>query len=198
MASCTYSPGTPLIKNERGMTMIELMTSLLLFGMVTAIIYSFLLIGLSMYGRISAETQLRNQSDALYGQLTSELRDAISVKQGGSNLEIIYVKRAELAVDYLDSFKMVIDRVDPLDSNEPYGISIYNNLNALHKRIELTPKFSLDVSDDIAKPKSKLTARNEKLVEINLEFVRADQAIIQKVDKIDIKINSLIPLFRIE
>ncbi|WP_135553322.1 PilW family protein [Paenibacillus cymbidii] len=81
--------------NEEGMTLIEIMTALAILSMVTTILFSFLLMGVSMFKRISAESQIRNQGDALASRIIGELKDAVYVVKTADDrtTQIEYAKR---------------------------------------------------------------------------------------------------------
>jgi prepilin-type N-terminal cleavage/methylation domain-containing protein len=188
-------PFPPLSKDERGLTLIELLTGLLLFGMVIAILYSFLFMGISMYKRISVDTQLRNQADSLYSRIMTELSDAVYVKQqrkvvGGiaepDYTDIVYVKmNRDNPEEYVDTFHMKIDE-------DGRGIIITDSANEELERFPLTDRFAIDLT------KSKLAAEKQDLVQVQLYFNRSDNSEIAKADRSNISIESKIPLFREE
>lgn len=186
----------PLLQDERGISIIEMMTGLLLFGMVASILYSFLFMGTSMYGRITTETQLRNQLDALYGQVIHELSDAIYVqKEDALGKLIIYVKRAPVPTPpvvppkYVESYRMVIEELGGFS-----GVSVYgpDSSTILSKRYDITSKFQMDL---VA---SSLTAENQNMVGVNLMLYRTDELEVTEAERKRMSIQSKIPLFRIE
>jgi len=192
------------LRNERGVTLIELLTTLILMGMVAAILYSFMFMGLSMYKRVSVETQLRNQADTMYSRIITELRDAVYVKQGIDSSEIFFVKRAKSASGgspvaatttayekYIDVYSMRIDET---------GVMVEDENHVLKWKIVLTDKFKLEMPQegDLPNSKSVLLAKNNQLVDLNLKYVRADSDTIRDIENSSIQIQSKIPLFRIE
>lgn len=183
---------TPVIRsvarNERGLTLIEMLTGLLLFGMITSILYSFLFMGASMYRKISVETQLRNQADALYGRIMSELKDAVYVQQGASEQEIVFVKRASDPEVYVETYKMTIEQ----DSDGSYGLTVTGPGLTDKKRFDLTPRFKLNETE------SRLIAVKQNLVKVLLVFERADNAHVPAAESATLKLESSIPLFRME
>ena len=68
------------VRNEKGISLIEVIVALMIMSMVITILYSFLLMGVSMYKRVIADTQMRNQGDILYSQILTELNKATIVK----------------------------------------------------------------------------------------------------------------------
>ncbi|HEX7057471.1 MAG TPA: prepilin-type N-terminal cleavage/methylation domain-containing protein [Bacilli bacterium] len=193
------SPG-----NEHGLTVIELLTALLLLGMVASILYSFLLMGLSMYKRVTVETQMRNQGDALFSRIITELKDTIYVKQGSSDKEIVYVKRAVNSdgspdtENYVAKYAMAIENVDnPAILSVPYGISIYHvnpdgTRGALLKKLALTNDFTID------RTASSLLMISQDMVEVKLEYGRTDSLTALAAESPDLTIDMKIPLFRID
>ncbi len=175
-------------RDERGLTLIELLTGLLLFGMITSILYSFLFMGASMYRKISVETQLRNQADALYGRIMSELKDAVYVQQGASEKEIVIVKRASDPKVYVETYTMVIEQ----DDDGLYGVTVTGPGAADKKRFDLTPRFVLNESE------SKLIASTQNLVKVLLVFERADGDAVPDAEDAKLVLESSIPLFRME
>lgn len=136
---------------------------------------------------------MRNQADALYSRIITELRDAIYVKQAhaGDDSEIIYVKRNADPLIYVDTYTMKIDQ---------HGVSVFDVNANLLDRFELTDRFVLDLSKPAGAPKSSssIGADNHQLVDLNLQFLRADGATVSKSESSQINIHSKIPLFRTE
>ncbi|XID92592.1 prepilin-type N-terminal cleavage/methylation domain-containing protein [Paenibacillaceae bacterium WGS1546] len=195
------------IRNERGATLIELLTALLLFSMVAAILYSFMFMGISMYKRVSVETQMRNQADTLYSRVMTELRDAIYVKQGEpspdggvNDGEIVFVKRAaggapinpEDPPPYIETYMLKMDES---------GMSVTAGDGAtVLKRFELTERFKLDRTrpDGALKSNSGMIAESHQLLDLSLRFIRADANEVARIERSSIEIQSKIPLIRLE
>jgi prepilin-type N-terminal cleavage/methylation domain-containing protein len=74
-------------KNEKGLTLIELLAGLLIISMISTILYAFLLMGVTMYKRVTTETQLRNQANLIFSQLVDGVRDGIYVQGVGTPTE---------------------------------------------------------------------------------------------------------------
>lgn len=183
------SPVQAVIRDERGMTLIETITALMLFSMVASLLYSFLFMGMTMYKRVTVETQMRNQSDALFGAVISELRDAVYVEQGGGTGEIIYVKSSSNPDQYVETYRMSIEMIDGGS-----GITIYSeDSGALLKRYELTPQFQIDGPGVT----SMLLADGLRAVLVKLQVVRADPDLLQ-VENPVFTVESRVVLSRLE
>lgn len=178
--------------DERGMTLIEILLALLLFSMVTVILNSFLLMGASMYKRISIESQIRNQGDALYSRIISELQDAIYAENvaGAYEKEIRFVKRAENHEDYVDTYRMRIEGTP----GSAYGLAVYNeaDLSVPIKQFNLTTNFMIDIDQ------SKIVSDQQNIVHIKLVYNRADQDVVSKAEAPELVIETKVPLFRME
>ena len=65
--------------------------------------------GVSMYKRVTMETQMRNQGDGLYSQIISELKEAIYVQDEGTDKKIIrYAKKNDNPDVYIDLYEMEV------------------------------------------------------------------------------------------
>jgi prepilin-type N-terminal cleavage/methylation domain-containing protein len=93
------------LANERGLTLIEVMTSIVLFAMVTTILYSFLFMGISMYKRVAAESQLRSQVNLFYGQMLQFCESAVYVEPSKhyANELILIQKEAKISTSDLST-----------------------------------------------------------------------------------------------
>jgi len=177
-------------KDERGITLLELLTGLMLFGMIASILYSFLFMGAAMYRKISVETQLRNQADALFGRIVTELKDAIYVKQGqNQNLhEIVFVKRSSDPQTYVEIYRMKIEQ-------DGSGVTVFDQNDAAVGSFELTPRFKLRIGN--SPDDSAFVVLRQNLVKIRLIFERAD-AQVPAAEQTVLRLESTIPLFRME
>ena len=159
-----------IARDERGITMIETLTALILFGMVASILYSFLFMGTSMYKKVTADTQIRNQGDALFGGIMSELRDAVYAEQGADSTEIIYTKKAANEEDYVDRYRMKIEIID-----SEHGVTVYKEDEAgLHllKRFSLISKYKLKADSVIHGDPN-----HHRAVEVKLIYQRSDPSL---------------------
>ncbi|WP_146767118.1 prepilin-type N-terminal cleavage/methylation domain-containing protein [Paenibacillus sp. YN15] len=180
------------LADQKGLSLLELLTALLITTMVSTILYCFLLMGVSMYKRIMVETQMRNQGDALYRQIITELKDAVYVEQrsaGGAvpaDTSIRYVKRAQSAEDYIDDYVMTLEA-----GEEDGAIRVYESKD-LHKPIKelkMTPDFTIS--------EGSLAAIGKNRVAVNLTYTRSgNEAGYVKADRTKLNINSQITLFR--
>lgn len=178
------------LQDEKGLSLLELLTAVLITTMVSIILYSFLLMGVSMYKRIMVETQMRNQGDALYRQIMAELKDAVYVEQRSAaglpaNTSIRYVKRAEDADTYINEYVMT------LEAGEHNGVlRVYKNGNASASILELkmTPAFTISAGS--------LTAIGHNRVNVSLTYKRSNDGQYVQADRTELKMNSQITLFR--
>lgn len=180
------------LADQKGMSLLELLTALLITTMVSTILYCFLLMGVSMYKRIMVETQMRNQGDALYRQIITELKDAVYVEQrsaGGAapaNTSIRYVKRAQSAEDYIDDYVMTLEA-----GEEDGTIRVYESkdLSKPIKELKMTPDFTIS--------EGSLAAIDKNRVTVSLTYTRSgNEADYVKADRTKLNINSQITLFR--
>jgi prepilin-type N-terminal cleavage/methylation domain-containing protein len=144
-------------RNQDGVTLPEVLVTLLLFSMVASILYAFMLMGVSMYKRVSAETTMRNQSDALLAGLIAELAGAVHAEQGADHRDILYVKMSPDSGKYVDVYRMTLEQ-----KNGRYVVSAYREGETVPlKRFELNKKFVIHVNehsnDELVMPLSSLT-----------------------------------------
>lgn len=171
--------------NEKGMTLIELLAALLIFGMVASILYSFMLMGVSMYKRVTVETQMRNQGDALYSQIISELKDAIYVQQAGSDKVIRYAKTNPTT--YIDLFEM------ELIPNETAGgkIEVRKAGSASADKVfELGSRFTISEGS-----LNEVSDQHDR-IQVRLTYTRNNASELRALDSPKLEIDSQIPLFR--
>lgn len=177
-------------RNEKGMTLIELLAALLIFGMVASILYSFMLMGISMYKRVTVETQMRNQGDGLYSQIISELKEAIYVQEEGVDKKIIrYAKKSTDSKVYIDLFEM---EVFP---NPASGGRI-----EVRKAGSTDPEKVFQLSDKFTIREGSLSEAgpNHDRVGVMLEYARTNADQYKAAESPKLVIDSQIPLFRNE
>lgn len=61
------------IRNQRGLTLVELLATLAIIGMITTIAFSILMSGIKTSENIQIETALRNEADYLMTSFIREL-----------------------------------------------------------------------------------------------------------------------------
>lgn len=61
------------LKNERGLTLVELLAVFVILGIVSSLAYSVLMNGFKAYDRIEIESKLRDEADIIMAELISEL-----------------------------------------------------------------------------------------------------------------------------
>lgn len=66
------------IRNQRGLTLVELLATLAIIGMITTIAFSILMSGIKTSENIQIETALRNEADYL---MTSFIRELYTTKE---------------------------------------------------------------------------------------------------------------------
>jgi prepilin-type N-terminal cleavage/methylation domain-containing protein len=174
-------------QNEKGMTLIELLAALFILGMVASILYSFMLMGVSMYKRVTVETQMRNQGDTLYSQIISELKDAIYVQQAGSDKEIRYAKRSPDSKTYIELYEM------KLLPNENTGGKI-----EIRKAGTAAPERVFQLGSRFTIIDGSLNEISHDRVQVKLTYARSNAGSLKAAESPKLEIDSQIPLFRIE
>ena len=107
-----------MLKQEKGLTLIEVMTAIVLFAMITTILYSFLFMGISMYKRVAAEAQLRSQVNVFYSQLLGFFEKSVYAYKGTQENEIIVIKKEGLTgeqdadTSYIRYFSVIVNADD--------------------------------------------------------------------------------------
>ncbi len=99
------------LRNEKGLSILEVLTAMLIFGMVVSIAYAMLFMALSIYKSVLIEGEMRSRGEAVFSSMMTELKDAIYVEDGeqGSRTSIRYIKRSADAARYLEQYEMTID-----------------------------------------------------------------------------------------
>lgn len=203
-------------RNEKGMTLVEVVVALMIMGMILTILYAFLFMGISMYKRVTVDTQMRNQGDIMFSQVITELKDAVYAKNmkdtnGQDTGGIIYVKRH---VDedgnydpkiYVDEYSMTIEDLSRLTGTEARykknnnGIVIRNAKDrTIKKTIDLSSMFTLELEDANNLHVSGFSATSDKMVHVRLAYRRNESRTLLPAEQSKFEINTNIPLFRIE
>jgi prepilin-type N-terminal cleavage/methylation domain-containing protein len=196
-----------VVSEEKGMTMIEVLTALVLLTMVTMLLSSFLFMGISMYKRVTATTQIRNQGDALISQVISYFRDVEFVSTTPDD-KINIVKRAYDAggiVDgniYINNFTMSIEQ----DADGAKGILVTDSSGTAIKHFSLPAAYKLimpAVPPAVTPPglsTSSISVKSPYLIEVHLVYEKVTGALTNAslVENPTYEINTQIPLFRSE
>jgi prepilin-type N-terminal cleavage/methylation domain-containing protein len=180
------------MKDEQGLTLIEVLAALMITGMVASILYSFLLMGITMYKKVSVETQLRNQANVMFSRLVNELRESVYVTNSTTVPgQIILVKNSRSSNNYIKRSTIEFVNDPPLITGH-YHIEI-NDLeadsvgnNAVVLRVD--SKYRMVGS---------FTVIHKDLLEVNIDFFGEP---IETGSDIGVKfsIRQQIPLFRME
>lgn len=175
-------------RDEKGMSLIELLAAIMIFGMVASILYSFMLMGVSMYKRVTMETQMRNQGDGIYSQIISELKEAIYVQDEGIDKKIIrYAKKSDRAKDYIDLFEMEIIP-NPIAGGKI--VIRQAGTNKVKDEFQLGSKFT------ISEGSLSEASQTHDRVQVKIEYARSNANQFKIADSPKLEIDSQIPLFR--
>lgn len=202
-------------RNEKGMTLVEVVVALMIMGMILTILYAFLFMGISMYKRVTVDTQMRNQGDIMFSQVITELKDAVYAKNiqdtnGQDTGGIIYVKRHVENGNYdpkkyVDEYSMTIEDLSRLMGTEARykknnnGIVIRNAKDlTIVKTIDLSSMFTLEMEDANDLRVSGFAATSDKMVHVRLAYRRNESRTLLPAEQSKFEINTNIPLFRIE
>jgi prepilin-type N-terminal cleavage/methylation domain-containing protein len=183
--------------DESGFTLIEVISSLLILGMVVSILYSFMLMGISMYKKVSAETQLRNQANLIFGGIVEELRGAVYADADDAGPTAITVVKAKDGDKYVEEYKVkfVYDEIrDPLHQGSQFFVS------------EGTPGVDgirgkeLKLSGGSYKMEGTFTIVDDKhdAVIVDLKFTGSPVDRTSGLEDAKLTLRRTIPLFRIE
>jgi prepilin-type N-terminal cleavage/methylation domain-containing protein len=183
------------MKDERGVTLIEVLAALMITGMVASILYSFLLMGVTMYKKVSVETQLRNQANVLFSKLVNELRESVYVLKTDDldHKQIVLAKNSHSSSNYIkrSTIEFVNDTLNT-ESLEHYHIlisgleaddrGVNGAILSVDKKYRMVGSFRVVQTD---------------LIEVNIDFFGEP---IKTGSDIGVKfsIHQQIPLFRME
>lgn len=174
-----------LHKDERGISLVEVIAGLMIIGMIASILYGFMLMGITMYKKVTVETQLRNQANLLLGFVMDEMRDAIYAetvyKADGTHdpTKVLLVKRGEGSDT--DVTKYVQEQTIEITNKQI--ISAGNQRRLTGDNMEMMGSFEV-VSN--------------RLVNITLSFTDRLDNSNSKIEEASLTINRKVPLFRIE
>lgn len=139
------------LQNDKGITLVELLATLVIISIIGALSYSILFHGYSNYQRIQAETQLRDEADLIMSSFIKDMfvlkgNEIISLETSctnGLSTSLINVQRVnpdnpeEVVEGYQTGFKdgKVIVKDQPVE--------FYNNTVILQKEICGETHFNL-------------------------------------------------------
>ncbi len=101
-----------IIKNNKGVTLVELLATLVIISIIGALTYSVLFQGFSNYQRIQVESQLRDEADLIMANIVKDLfvlkKSQISLKNqctAGVNKSLIEVKKVKASTGTTETYK---------------------------------------------------------------------------------------------
>mgnify|MGYP001190342629 CR=1 FL=1 len=171
-----------ICREERGVSVLEVIAVLMIFSMIAVILYSFLLMGMTMYSRVTSETLLRNQANAVFASIINEISDSIYVQQDGDQKKIRIVKWANSTDSYIQeyAYAFVPEVEDATDEDGNVKVKTFGVTNEA-----FSMKGTFDVLDQ------------ESLV-VTLDFYKKREHLTSKADEVEITIKQQIPLFRMD
>lgn len=176
-----------LLRNEHGLSLLEVLAALLIFGMVTSIIYSMLFMSMSVYKKVLVEGEMRSRGEAVFSRIIGELKDAEYVQNGreGDGLSIVYSKRSKDPASYVEQYEM---RVYPEADGTNSDIEIRDGEGNLVQGLDLGSRFTIKSAE--------LSAPANDAVRLLLVYgYKTVQRQLPAQDA-DMKIDTRIPLFR--
>lgn len=175
------------LNNEKGLSILEVLAAMFIFGMVVSIAYSILFMSLSVYKSVLIEGEMRSKGEAVFSDMISELKDAIYVEEGtaGNQLSIKYIKRSADADQYLEQYEMTM----VLDAAAGVGdIQIKNaESGTLVKSFDLGERFRIR--------EGRLSA-SEGHNAVQLFLIYGHHNVLQREEGKEMKIDSRISLYR--
>ncbi|WP_410771111.1 hypothetical protein [Fontibacillus sp. BL9] len=88
-------------RNEDGLSLVELLASLALAGLLMVLVSTILSTSLLAFGRVNHETELRNKAITLSAELQTKLKNTVSVDSPGVTTGSFTVLNAEIMTDVL-------------------------------------------------------------------------------------------------
>lgn len=183
-----------VIENEQGVSLLEVMAALLIISMITSIFYAFMLMGITMYKKVSTETQLRNQANVMFSQLINSLRDAVYVQDpdptSNDPVESITV------VKWSDSNYVKPCQIsfvaDPLNAN-----SRFIRISEPDRPADAGPS-EIRLGVERFTMTGSFTYISQNLIEVKMEFNGAPKEKSAAIEEAHLTLQQQIPLFRIE
>lgn len=185
-------------RDERGVSVLEVIAVLMIFTMIAAILYSFLLMGTTLYKRITSETLLRNQANAVFASIINELRDSVYVQQGANDKEIHIVKWSGSADRYIEEHTYTFIGEKDVDGasgtpSEREVLRIKTADDAANRRIR-----TYGVTDEQFTMQGSFDVVNQESLIVTLEFSSIHKHLTHRAEEVEITIKQQIPLFRMK
>ncbi len=176
------------LHGEKGMTLIEVLAGMMIISMIVSILYSFMLMGVTMYKRITVETQLRNQANYIFSSVIDNLRDGVYAEpvyhaDGTLNEhEVLVVKRSDDPNEYVHEVRLkftssAFEVIEPL-SGKVHEYPLANT------RFTMDGNFTDSSKHDLVWLKITFTGNAAE------QTIAAEQS--------NLQIDRKIPLFRLE
>jgi prepilin-type N-terminal cleavage/methylation domain-containing protein len=177
------------LRNNRGLSILEVLTAMFIFGMVVSIAYSMLFMALSVYKSVLIEGEMRSRGEAVFSGMISELKDAVYVENtvDGNRLSILYIKRSEDKARYLEQYKMTVMLEPPAGTGDIQVVHAQSG--ALVKSFDLGERFRIR--------EARLTAEGDHNA-VHLFLLYGHRNALQKEEQKEVKIDSRIPLLRVD
>lgn len=177
------------LNNEKGLSILEVLTAIFIFSMVVSIAYSMLFMALSIYKSVLIEGEMRSKGEALFSGLIMELKDAIHVENvpadTGERLSIAYIKRSAYPEVYLEQYRMTMI---PDQGDGRSAIQVMDMQSGhLIRTFDLGERFRIR--------EGRLEAVGEQDA-VHLFLLYGYRDVSQKEEQKEMKIDSRIPLLR--
>lgn len=186
-----------ICREERGVSVLEVIAVLMIFSMIAVILYSFLLMGMTMYNRITSETLLRNQANAVFASIINEISDSVYVQQDGDQKKIRIVKWANSADGYIQEYayafvpEVVDDAADSTSESEILTIRTMDEDGKVRVK-------TFGVADEAFSMKGTFDVLDQESLVVTLDFYKKREHLTSQADEVEITIKQQIPLFRMD
>ena len=184
-------------EDQRGLSLIEVLTAIVLFAMVSSILYSFLFIGISMYKRVAADAQLRSNVNLIYSQLLEYADQSVYAFRGNQKNEIIVIKKESLKEEqqedstYIQYYSIKLDTENDQIIFQPVtGSDLNDRDQSRTKQFKLDDqRFDLDDTSSI----SVKEGNNRQQIVIDWNF--KEKKVFKKSESPSIQIKSEIEIY---
>lgn len=177
-----------VLRNERGLSILEMLAALLIFGMVAAIIYSMLFMSMAVYQKVLVEGELRSRGEGMFSEILNELKDAEYVDNGPTGqISILYSKRSADKERYLEQYIMTIYPEGTPGAGSDVEV----------RDLEGTLIRSMDLGERFMVTRAELSAaRDHDSVYLHLVYSYLGHEAPAGSQRLEMKIHSTISLFR--